>query len=64
MNHHYHDVKFLFKQITPILVRVFESLLGKEDETINSIKAMILDLFTKMINDDSMIDTHQMVLNL
>jgi hypothetical protein len=64
MNIHYQDIKFLFKQISPQLVKIFENSLGKEEETAMKIKEVIIDIFGKLVNDDSIVETHKMVLEL
>jgi hypothetical protein len=62
----YNESKYFLEKLIPLLIRVFEYLISsiETDNTIYAIKALSLDVFTKVIWDNDLVKVYQMVLNL
>ena len=61
----YNESKYFLKNLVPFLLRIFENLLNVPNEqTIYLIKISILEIFSKVMWENDLIETYQMVLNL
>ncbi len=62
----YNESKYFLEKLIPLLLKVFEYFISsiEQDNTIYSIKALSLDVFSKVIWDNDLIKVYQMVLSL
>ena len=61
----YQDLKYFYKSLLPFLIRVLEVLLNRDNErVILSIKMIIVEIFSKAIQDDLLIEYFIQILNL
>ena len=61
----YQDLKYFYRSLLPFLIRVLEVLLNRDNErVILSIKMIIVEIFSKAIQDDLLIEYFIQILNL
>ena len=62
----YNESKYFVRKLIPLLLRVFEYLITsiETDSVVYGIKVLALDVFSKVVWDNELLDVYQQVLSL